>query len=544
MMKQIKILFFLLITVSFIACFYINKNCGKDLPDNIFLYESLNDGNVDARIENEIRKILDNIDNGKYYQELDILNPYDGTIFPLDIASPIFTWKDQNLSSTRWLVAISFENKCNMIYALTDKSEWTPDKYVWEVIKKNSIEREANIIVFGINSEKSFEITSKSKIAISISQDDVRAPIFYKQVPPHFGYAYKHPEVCKWRLGDISSYGMAPVVLEKMLVCVNCHSFSSDGKIFGIDIDYQNDKGAYVLTPTREKIELSGDDFITWNDFPNPDDTINMGLFSRVSPDGNYVVSTVHEKNYMALINDLNFSQLFFTYKGIIAIYSSRDSKFVSLPGADDPNYVQTSPAWSPDGKYIVFSRARVNKELIDYIDSGKSLDIAPGIRIEDLNRKYQIRYDLYRVAFNAGKGGTPEHIKGASNNGRSNYCARYSPDGKWIVYNQSESGLLLQPDSQLYIIPAQGGIARKMRCNTDIMNSWHSWSPNSRWLVFASKVNSAFTELFLTHVDENGDDSPPVLLWRLNSKEYAATIPEFTNSKAVSIRSIILLNK
>lgn len=526
------------------ACAYINRNYSSDLPGNIFLYDSLNDGNTNARIGNTIRKILNNVDNGKYYQEIDILNPYDGAVFPIDIASARITWKDQNLSSIRWLVAISLKNQCNMIYTLTDKCEWTPDKYVWEVIKKNSIEREAKIEVYGINVEKSYEITSKSSIAISISKDDVGARVFYKQVPPHFGYAYKNPEVCKWRLGDISSYGKPPIVLEKLNVCGNCHSFSSDGKIFGMDIDYQKDKGAYVLTPTRKKIELSEADLITWNDFPNPDNTVNMGLFSRISPNGSYVVSTVHEKNYMALINDLNFSQLFFTYRGIIAIYSRLDGKFMSLSGANDPNFVQTGPAWSPDGKYVVFSRAKVNKELVDYFESGRSYDIDPGIRIEDLNRRFQIRYDLYRVAFNAGKGGTPEPIRGASNNGKSNYCARYSPDGKWIVFNQSETGLLLQPDSQLYIVPAQGGTIRKMRCNTDIMNSWHSWSPNSRWLVFASKVNSAFTELFLTHVDENGDDSPPVLLWRLNSKEYAATIPEFTNTNALEISSIISLNQ
>ena len=301
-------LFILLIVASFMACAYINGNYRSDLPDNIFLYDSLDDGNT-------IRKILNNVDNSKYYQEIDILNPYDGAVFPIDIASARITWKDQNRSSTKWLVAISLKNQCNMIYALTDKCEWTPDKYVWEVIKKNTIEREANIEVYGINIEKSFEITSKSSIAISISKDDVRARIFYKQVPPHFGYAYKNPEVCKWRLGDISSYGKPPIVLEKLNVCGNCHSFSSDGKIFGMDIDYQKDKGAYVLTPTREKIELSEADFITWNDFPNPENTVNMGLFSRVSPNGSYAVSTVHEKNYMALINDLNFSQLFFTYK-------------------------------------------------------------------------------------------------------------------------------------------------------------------------------------------------------------------------------------
>jgi Tol biopolymer transport system component len=66
-----------------------------------------------------------------------------------------------------------------------------------------------------------------------------------------------------------------------------------------------------------------------------------------------------------------------------------------------------------------------------------------------------------------------------------SNFFPKYSPDGKWIVFCKAKSYMLLQPDSELYIIPAAGGVARRLRYNTARMNSWHSWSSNSRWLVF-----------------------------------------------------------
>ena len=43
----------------------------------------------------------------------------------------------------------------------------------------------------------------------------------------------------------------------------------------------------------------------------------------------------------------------------------------------------------------------------------------------------------------------------------------------------------LLQRDSLLYIVPSQGGKPRRMNCNMEgTMNSWHSWSPNGRWVV------------------------------------------------------------
>jgi tetratricopeptide (TPR) repeat protein len=148
-------------------------------------------------------------------------------------------------------------------------------------------------------------------------------------------------------------------------------------------------------------------------------------------------------------------------------------------------------------------------------------------------------RYDLYRIPFNDGHGGTPEPLEGASNNDQSNYFARYSPNGKWIVFCKAANYMLLQPDSQLYIIPATGGPARRLRANTSRMNSWHSWSPNSRWLVFSSKANSPYTQLCLTHIDEEGESSPPVFLTQLTAPDRAANIPEFVSLPARGIVQI-----
>ena len=120
-----------------------------------------------------------------------------------------------------------------------------------------------------------------------------------------------------------------------------------------------------------------------------------------------------------------------------------------------------------------------------------------------------------------------------------SNFFPKYSPDGKWIVFCKAKSYMLLQPDSELYIVPAAGGVARRLRYNTARMNSWHSWSSNSRWLVFSSKVNTPYTQLFLTHIDENGNDSPPVLLERFTSPDRAANIPEFVKLPGDAIADI-----
>jgi tetratricopeptide (TPR) repeat protein len=233
----------------------------------------------------------------------------------------------------------------------------------------------------------------------------------------------------------------------------------------------------------------------------------------------------------------LAFSQLFFPIKGILCTYDRQTRTFQSLPGADDPQYVQSNPSWSPDGKYIVFARSEAY-DLKDTKGKGKILLTREECREFTENGK-PFLFDLYRIPFNGGKGGKPEPIEGASNNGMSNYFARYSPDGKWIVFCKAKSYMLLQPDSELYIIPAEGGEARRLRANTSRMNSWHSWSPNSKWLAFSSKANSDYTQLFLTHIDEQGHSSPAIHLEHFTDPNRAANIPEFVNVKPTEIKKI-----
>ena len=471
------------------------------------------------------------------YSVLKVGYPLDETVFPPDIVPPTFVWEDTNTGSEAWLVTVGFQGGEGRIDALIDECRWTPERQEWEVIKQRSSEALARVTILGVKRGITTKILSAGEISITTSKDAVEAPIFYREVNLPFADAVKDPSRIRWRFGPVSSAQQPPIILENLPVCGNCHSFPADGDTLAMDVDYANNKASYVIKQVVEQMTLAGSDIITWSDYGKQDGQQTFGLLSQISPDGRFVVSTVRDESVFVAKPDLAFSQLFFPVKGILCVYDRQTKSFAALPGADDPQFVQSNPTWSPDGKYVVFARARAYK--LKNVTGPRSVLLTPEQCREFLEDGKPFLFDLYRVPFNDGKGGAPEPLEGASNNGMSNFFAKYSPDGKWIVFCRAASYMLLQPDSELYIIPAEGGRARRLRANTSRMNSWHSFSPNSKWLVFSSKANSPYTQLFLTHIDEQGGSSPAVLLEQFTAPDRAANIPEFVNTRPTAIRSI-----
>lgn len=461
------------------------------------------------------------------YPLIEISYPLDQTIFPPEITPPVFKWQDTCSNASNWAIRIRFSGGGPDLSFLVQSQAWSPGPRQWEEIKRRSKEQWAEVTILGLAQGGKPEIVSRGRVTFKTSKDEVGAPIFYRDVNLPFIEAVQDPRRIRWRFGSISSESPR-VVLEGLPVCGNCHSFSRDGSVLGMDVDYANNKGSYIVTRTARYMTLSTSEIITWDDYKREDGDLTYGFLSQVSPDGRYVISTVKDKSVFVAKPDLAFSQLFFPIKGILVVYSCSARTFKALPGADDPRYVQSNPVWSPDGQYIVFARAPAYQ--LKQASAKNKLLLSPAECEEFLKDGKPFKYDLYRIPFNDGNGGEPEPLEGASNNGYSNYFPRYSPDGKWIVFCRARNYMLLQPDSELYIIPASGGQARRLRANTNRMNSWHSWSPNGRWLVFASKANSPYTQLFLTHIDENGESSPPVVLDRFTAPDRAANIPEFVN--------------
>ncbi len=506
-------------------------------------------------------------ENGTKLAAISVDYPEQGSIFPPEISRPTFLWRDASIGASIWTIDVAFtdgsteihtksggerlrigeiDRRCvsasNELPKLTPDQAaahtWIPDTATWEAIKLHSKEHPAIVSISGFLSGHSDQPVSRGMVTIETSKDPVGAPIFYRDVPlipskTQKGViqplAKQDLPLLAWRLRNIAEPN-SRLLLTGMHTCANCHSFSADGKTLGMDLDGpSNDKGLYALTSVKPEMSIRNQDVISWSSIKDRTASPSrIGFMSQVSPDGRYVVTMLRDKKaelpssyFVVNFTDYRFLQVFYPTRGTLDWYDRATGEKQPLPGADDPQYVHTDAVWSPDGKYVVFARATAR----DPSSGGQKLPDHANSPDET-----RIQYDLYRIPFNDGKGGDAVPIEGASHNGMSNSFPKVSPDGRWIVFVKARNALLMRPDSELYIVPAEGGVARRLRCNTPLMNSWHSFSPNGRWLVFSSKSRSPYTQMFLTHLDAQGDASPAILIDNATAANRAVNIPEFVN--------------
>ena len=223
------------------------------------------------RLEGVVEDLLASARAAEAPARLTIDYPLEGAEFPPEIAAPTFRWHDPAPRADTWLIDWALGNGPEHIYALAPGDappragkgdpqyvspetaayrpppepaparRWTPGADAWAAVKKGSARGSATATILGFSSGDPGTVLSRGQVRIRVSKDPVGAPIFYRHLPLPFIYAVKRPEAIEWRLGDVSSPEPPPSLLTDMHVCGNCHSFSADGKVLAMDVDYGND---------------------------------------------------------------------------------------------------------------------------------------------------------------------------------------------------------------------------------------------------------------------------------------------------------------
>jgi WD40 repeat protein len=154
-----------------------------------------------------------------------------------------------------------------------------------------------------------------------------------------------------------------------------------------------------------------------------------------------------------------------------------------------------------------------------------------------------QLRYSLMRVSFDKESGRTGRNVEviwNAAEHEGSVCHPKCSPDGKGIVYTVADYGTfpIWHSECQLEMMNLHTGEVVSMDvANSDRSDTYHSWSSDSRWFVFASKRGDGkYGRPYFCHVDDDGSLTKPFVLpqedpWFYENSLRSFNIPDISNA-------------
>ncbi|MBN1803709.1 MAG: PD40 domain-containing protein [Sedimentisphaerales bacterium] len=169
---------------------------------------------------------------------------------------------------------------------------------------------------------------------------------------------------------------------------------------------------------------------------------------------------------------------------------------------------LETYPTWSADGRYLYFCSAPL---------TWSDKTVVP----ESYN---QVKYDLVRVGYDIDRDqwGRLETVLSAGDTGLSILLPRISPDGRRLLFCMCDYGCfpVYRQSSDLYMMDLEAAKQtgkyeyKRLDINSGESESWHSFSSNSRWIVFSSKRDSGvFTRTYIAYMDKDGKVHKPIRL-------------------------------
>jgi hypothetical protein len=232
-----------------------------------------------------------------------------------------------------------------------------------------------------------------------------------------------------------------------------------------------------------------------------------------------FTYTSWHPSGRLAAFSINNVAQVFHTAKNQVReavdvdsalVYYLVDSKKVKTSSKiAQKSRLETHPAWSADGRYLYFCSAPISQ--LNRTETSA-------------NRYSEVKYDLVRISYDivSDQWGEVETVLSAQGTMMTALLPRLSFDGRWLLLCMSDSGCFpaFQKSSDLYLINLEAAqrtgrfTYHRLEINSNQSESWHSWSSNSRWIVFSSKRrDGVFTRLYLAYIDKDGNVYKPILL-------------------------------
>ncbi|MDD3063102.1 MAG: hypothetical protein PHX50_09765 [Massilibacteroides sp.] len=351
-------------------------------------------------------------------------------------------------------------------------------------------------------------------------------PVYVANEPmdSHLAYRLIEPGYELWnRMGiyqrNLETYKQTAILENKMTgsSCMNCHSFcmqDPDKMLFHLRETYP---GTMLIKDGKiEKLNTK------------TEQTISNLVYPSWHPDGRYIAFSVNKTKQAFHMNDRNRIEVFDEASDVV-VYDSEAHEIITAPVLFSEGRWETFPSFSPDGKTLYFCSAEPR----------------PIAEFE------QIRYSLCSVSFDPeGRtfGSVVDTLYNAAD-GKSASFPRVSPDGRYLLYTLSGYGnfSIWHKDADLYLVDLHSGTTWPVdEVNSNDVESYHSWSHNSRWIVFSSRrIDGLYTRPYFAYIDESGKAGKPFLLPQKDPDFYhrfmkSYNIPEFITGKVKARSSAI----
>lgn len=435
---------------------------------------------------------------------VEIYPDYQGVTIPFNIAPLNFeVMMDEEVE---WGLQLVASQDTLSVYA--DGRLFSFDEDSW---RKLLADNRGKKLEFRLCSKDGGEWKAYRSFTMQVAEEEIDPYLAYRLIPP--GYSlWREMGIYQRNLENFEETAVYRN-LEGKGNCVNCHSFRERNPEQMLLHMRSELAGTYVFKDgKKEKLDTK------------TDHTLSPLVYPYWHPSGDYVAFSVNKTSQVFHIRNINRIEVYDEASDVV-VYDVSKHEIVTTASLSSEGAYETFPAFSPDGTSLYFCSA---------------------VAVDSMPKQYrEVKYSLCKISFDAETrsfGTQVDTLYNAAAQGRSVSFPRVSPDGKQLVFTLSDYGnfSIWHKDADLYSVDLQTG---KVVClddlNSDDVESYHSWSSNSRWMVFSSRrENGLYTQPYIAYMPEGGTSHKPFLLPQRNPKAFygaqrnAYNIPELVKRK------------
>ena len=274
--------------------------------------------------------------------------------------------------------------------------------------------------------------------------------------------------------------------------CMNCHTYANQDPQLSM-MYVRGPGGGAILNSNGELQKLN----------------IPGSVYFGFSPTGRYI--TYSTQKIIPAFHSLASKRLeVYDAASNVFVADMQEHRVISSSLLSDSLKFETFPTFSPDGKYIYYCAA-------DTVSLPRDIK--------------NLQYSLVRIPFDETTGTIGTQVDTLFSQ-RSVCHPRISPDGRYLLYTVADYGTfpIWHPEADLQIMNLQTGAIDSLSIvNSEKSDTYHSWSSNSRWFVFASKRDDGlYGKPYFCYVDSQGKAHKPFCLPQQHPTFYDNNLKSF----------------